>query len=218
MQRFTSLNVCGSLTYISWSSTRSRCCLISWRLFDGWMLYWRYWFSVSRKLTWRCIRRSLTYISWSSDFVLYLEDYFMDKCNNWDISSMWCKDLPHKIYVGQLLTFHGPVILSYVLKTFWWRNLYIAPVFQDLAILNYFPISACGGLLKFDMSMFVNVARLGISQLFTQCMRWGHPCTLDTFLVVNAVSILAQFLFHSSKFLKHYVLVTWILTASSFNL
>ena len=50
-------------------------------------------------------------------------------------------------------------------------------------ILNYFPISACSGLLKFDMKMFVNVARLDIGQLFTQSTRWGHLCTLDTFLV-----------------------------------
>ena len=60
--------------------------------------------------------------SWTSDFSLCLEDFLMDKCHNWNIGSMWCKDLPHKMYVGQWPTFHGPVILSYVLKTFWWRN------------------------------------------------------------------------------------------------
>ena len=38
----------------------------------------------------------------------------MDKCNNWDISSMWCKDLPNKMCVGQWPTFHGPVVLSYL--------------------------------------------------------------------------------------------------------
>ena len=40
-----------------------------------------------------------------------------------------------------------------------------------LAILNYFPISACSGLLKFDMKKFVNIARLDIGQLFTQTTR-----------------------------------------------
>ena len=60
------------------------------------------------------ICRSVTYISWSSDFALYLEDYLMGKCHNWNIGSMWCKDLPHKMYVGQWHTFHGPVILSYI--------------------------------------------------------------------------------------------------------
>ena len=45
------------------------------------------------------------------------------------------------------------------------------------------PISAYSGLVKFDMKIFVNVARLEIGQLFTQCTRWGHLCTLDTLLV-----------------------------------
>ena len=55
--------------------------------------------------------------------------------------------------------------------------------------------SAYGGLLKFDMKIFVNVARLEIGQLFTQGTRWWHPCTLDTFLVFpifNANSALCR--------------------------
>ena len=91
-------------------------CLISWRLFDGLMLYWRYGFSLTQTLNWNYICRSVTYTSWSSDFA-YLEDYLINKCHNWNIGSMWCKDLPHKIDVGQWPTFHGPVILSYILKT-----------------------------------------------------------------------------------------------------
>ena len=38
-------------------------------------------------------------------------------------------------------------------------------------------------MLKFDMKIFVNVARLEIGQLFTQGTRRGHPCTLNIFLV-----------------------------------
>ena len=73
-------------------------CLISWRLFDWLILNWRYWFSVTYTLNWNYICRSVTYISWSSDFALYLEDYLMDKCHTcyWNIGSMWCKDLTHK--------------------------------------------------------------------------------------------------------------------------
>ena len=74
------------------------------------MLYWRYWFCVTQTLNWNYVCRSVSYISWSSDFALYLEDYLMDKCHNWNIGSIWCKDLPHKIYVGQPPTFRGPVI------------------------------------------------------------------------------------------------------------
>ena len=69
-------------------------CLIAWRLLDGLMLYWRYWFSVTQTLNWNYICRSVTYISWSSGFVLYFEEYLMDKCPNWNTGSMWCKDLP----------------------------------------------------------------------------------------------------------------------------
>ena len=36
------------------------------------------------------------------------------------------------------------------------------------------------------MKLFVNIARLEIDQLFTQGMRQGHLCTLDTFLVLNS--------------------------------
>ena len=97
-------------------------CLISWEQFDGLMLYCRYWFSVTQTLNWNYICRPVTYISWSSDFAVYLEDYLMDKCHSWNIGSMWSKDLPHKMYVGQWPTFRDPVILTYILKMFWWRN------------------------------------------------------------------------------------------------
>ena len=71
-----------------------RFCLISWILFDGLMLYWRYWFSVTQTLNWNYICRPVTYISWSSDFALYLTDYLMDKCHN----------LEYWIHVMQRLT------------------------------------------------------------------------------------------------------------------
>ena len=50
-------------------------------------------------------------------------------------------------------------------------------------ILNHVPFSAYSGVLKFDMKIFVNVARLEIGQLFTQSAKRGYPFTLDTFLV-----------------------------------
>ena len=50
-------------------------------------------------------------------------------------------------------------------------------------ILNHLPISAYSGVFKFDMKIFVNIARLEIGQLFTQGRRQGHRCSLDTFLV-----------------------------------
>ena len=73
----------------------------------------------------------MTYISWSSDFPLYPQDYL--------------------------------VILNYLHTFVYW----------------------CSGLCMFDMKMFVNKIRLDIGQLFTQSARQGHPCTLDTFLVLK---------------------------------
>ena len=160
MQRFTSLNVCGSVTYISWSIDfvwyledylMDECCTGD---ID----------SVWHKLTWNYICKSVTYISWSSDFAVYLEDCLMYKCHNWNVGSMWCKDLPHKcmwvsdlhfmvqlfcliswrrfdggmlywrywfsatlswptnIYVGQWSIFHGTVIMPYIFNTIWWTS------------------------------------------------------------------------------------------------
>ena len=51
-------------------------------------------------------------------------------------------------------------------------------------VLNHLPIAANSGVLKFDMKIFVSVARLEIGQLFTQGARQEHLCTLDTFLHV----------------------------------
>ena len=42
-----------------------------------------------------------------------------------------------------------------------------------LAILNSLPFSGYSGLLKFDMKMFVNIARLDIPQLFIKSKRRG---------------------------------------------
>ena len=121
------------MTYISWSSDF----VISERLLNGLMLYWRYWFSVTQTLNWNYKCMSVTYTSWSRDFALYLEDYLMDKCHNWNSGSMWHKDLPHKMYVGQWPTFHYPVILSYILKTVWWINVVLEVLINVTQTLNW---------------------------------------------------------------------------------
>ena len=57
-------------------------------------------------------------------------------------------------------------------------------------ILNHLPISAYSGVLKFNMKIFVNVARLELGLLFTHGVRREYPCTLDTFLVIIIIMIL----------------------------
>ena len=63
--------------------------LISWKLFGGGMLYWRYWFSATLSLTYKCICKSVTYISWYSDSALYIQYYLMNKPHTLDIGSVW---------------------------------------------------------------------------------------------------------------------------------
>ena len=60
-------------------------------------------------------------------------------------------------------------------------------------IFNHFPVSAYSGVLKFDTKIFVTVARLETSQLFTQGARQGYTCTLDTFLVYFFYGNLSEF-------------------------
>ena len=67
---------------------------------------------------------------WVSDlyFAVHLfcfiscQDHLMYECHTWDNGSVWHRDWPHRICVGQWLIFHGPVILPYIFKTIWLMN------------------------------------------------------------------------------------------------
>ena len=63
--------------------------------------------------------------SCSSDFALYLEDYFMDLCDTLNIGSVWQHDWHHNKFRSSWPTFHGPVILHYVLNVIWCMNIII---------------------------------------------------------------------------------------------
>ena len=89
------------MTYISWSSD-----------FAYLMGEHHSWYN---GLVWHSIYRSVTYILWSSDFASYLEDYLMKKRCTCDNGSLWLKDRPCKINVGQWPIFHGPLILPYII-------------------------------------------------------------------------------------------------------
>ena len=85
MQRFASLNVCESKTYISWSI--DFVLYLADYLMDE-CLVLEILIQCDTTLTLNDICRSVSYISWSSDFALYLESYLMDKCHNWNIGSV----------------------------------------------------------------------------------------------------------------------------------
>ena len=65
----------------------------------------------------------MAYISWSSDFAFFSWKLFDGEGHTLDNRSVWHKDWPHKMPVGQWPIFHGPVILLNILKTVWWRNI-----------------------------------------------------------------------------------------------
>ena len=56
---------------------------------------------MSQRLTSQNICRSVTYISWFSDFTQYLVACLMEECYIWDNGSVGHIDWPHKLYVGQ---------------------------------------------------------------------------------------------------------------------
>ena len=106
--------------------------------------------SVTHILTLASICRPVTYILWSSDFASYLEDYLMEKRCTWDNGSLWLKDRPCKIYVGQWPIFRGPLILAYIivrLKLFlyikkWHRPGVFVPL-RALALVKMFSGTFC---------------------------------------------------------------------------
>ena len=65
----------------------------------------------------------MTYISWSSDSVISWR--LVDECCTGDIDLVWQENWPEAIYVAKEPIFHGPVILSCILKTIWWTHVII---------------------------------------------------------------------------------------------
>ena len=120
---------------------------------------------MTHRLTLSSICRSVTYILCSSNFAAYLEDYLMEKHCTWDNGTVWLKDRPCKIYVGQWPIFHGPLILPYIivrLKLFlyikkWHRPGVFVPLWA-LALVYYkfnLWISTClESLMKFHHCLF----------------------------------------------------------------
>ena len=63
----------------------------------------------------------VTYIPWSSDFALYLEDYLMYE---YYYLGLWVNMTQIYLKYRSLWPiFYGPVILRYILKTVWCMNI-----------------------------------------------------------------------------------------------
>ena len=80
-------------------------CLISWRPFGAGMLSGRYWFSATLSLTYKCICKSVTNISWYSDSALYIQYYSMNTPHSLDIGSVWYKPLTYISWLSNFESF-----------------------------------------------------------------------------------------------------------------
>ena len=123
-------------------------CLISPRLFDGWVSYFQ-------KLS-QCdpnfdLKINIDWLAWPVFHglvillnTLYLQDYLMDEHHGWYNGSVWHRDWPHQVYVGQWPIFYGPVILLHILKTVWWRNIIFEIIDQcdtEIDLVKYMLVS-----------------------------------------------------------------------------
>ena len=100
---------------------------------------------------------------WSSDFAIYLEDNLMyEDYFFWYYESAWPKVWPQNKYRSLWPIFHGPVMLRYIFKTFWYINIILCdygsvwpdvwpqnkrrsvwPIFHGPVILSYISTTFC---------------------------------------------------------------------------
>ena len=107
------------MTYISWSSDF---CFISWRLFDVWTSYFGILTQYDPTLDLKINVDKLKCISCSSDFALSWRVFDVWTSLR-DYESVWPDVWPQNKCRSLWPIFHGPVILPYILKTFWCMNI-----------------------------------------------------------------------------------------------
>ena len=106
----------------------------------------------------------------------------MEKRCTWDNGSVWLKDRPCKMYVGQWPIFHGPLILPYIivrLKLFLyikkWHRLGVFVPLRALALV----FKAKENELCHEIMVFV------LRQLILQTRMCSHPMGLDVWFLVR---------------------------------
>ena len=67
----------------------------------------------------------MTHISWSSDFVLYLQDCLMHECHIFRNETVWPKLWPQSKYKSTWPMFHGLGILLNIFKIICWMNIIV---------------------------------------------------------------------------------------------
>ena len=96
--------------------------LISWRRFNGEMLDWRYWFSVTLSLTNKYICRSVTYILWYSDSVFIFNTIWWTSLILWIVLVLiWAIDLYLMVKWFWIIYLFLPIVVcwSLIWKYLW---------------------------------------------------------------------------------------------------
>ena len=98
---------------------------------------------------------------------------------NWENGSVWHKDWPHKIYIGQWPIFHGPAVLFNILKTIWWRNVILGKMGQcdsKIDLMKYMLVSDLYFIVQWLCLIPWRLFDAGKSFSVTQrfCLTWFH--------------------------------------------
>ena len=180
---------------------------------------------MTRLLTSKYISVGVTYISWFSDFALYLEYYLLDKCHTWDISSLWPNYWRQNISLLVWPIFHGSVILPYILNTICWINvtpgilvpcdpiidvkiyLLVWPIFHGSVILPYILNTICWinvtpGILVPCDPVNDHLLYLGQCDLYFM-VQWF--CLLFLLLFLGELSYLDYYIYVTKWFTYKYI-------------
>ena len=161
---------------------------------------------MTRLLTSKYISVGVTYISWFSDFALYLEYYLLDKCHTWDITSMWPNEWPLTISRSVWPIFHASVILPYILNTICWINVTPGILVPCDPIIDVKIYLCCCDLyfMYSDFALYLEY------YLLDKCHTWEISSLWPNYWRQN-ISLLVWPIFHGSVILP-YILNTicWI--------
>ena len=121
--------------------------LVSLALSNRLASYVGYLFSFTLRVTWDFLKVTVIYISWFSDFALYLRQYQIGRHHTLDACSVWHCQWPYPICRSLGLKFHNQVILSCITDLI---------LYKDVILFT----KANGGLIKRSLGNIVIILSL----------------------------------------------------------
>ena len=121
----------------------------------------------------------MTYISWSSDFALYLEDCFigvLNRCGTFLTFISWFSDFAlyfEGYLMKNIILCHGPVVLHSVLKSVSWMN--IRPWYIESVWCIDWPHNKCH-IDQYLMNIDQYLMNIDYILLCSSEVQWFLPC------------------------------------------